>query len=91
VDVTISFKGASDQDRLIAAVILRRLFQAEDVHVEGGKVMLSHCRSFLNDYGPTEADEEFDEEDDDDGPGDPAALDDELEPEDDDLDDEDDE
>jgi hypothetical protein len=81
MDVAIRFKGAGDQDELIAAVLLRRLFQADEMEREPGKVLLRDCASFLTPHVDDYAEEDDEDEDDE---LEPVGLDDELEPEDDD-------
>lgn len=80
MDVAIRFKGAGDQDELIAAVLLRRLFQADEIEVEPGKVLLRDCQSFVTPLPSSDPEDDDEDEDDD---GEPVGLDDELEPEDD--------
>jgi len=80
MDVAIRFKGAGDQDEMIAALLLHRLFQADEIEVEPGKVLLRDCQSFLN----PQVDDEPEDDDEDDDDSDLVGLDDELEPEDDD-------
>jgi hypothetical protein len=80
MDVAIRFKGAGDHDEMIAALLLHRLFQADEIEVEPGKVLLRDCQSFLNPLASSDPEDDDEDEDDED---ELVGLDDELEPEDD--------